>query len=272
MIQRLANDEPELQSLLEALNGCKNCDTAIILGSGLDDWAERFPVECSLPYADFSALGQLIEGQRGQLLVVTFEGRRLLVFQGRLHLYQGLSAWQAALPVRLAHAMGCQRVLLSNAVGGIADGFAPGDFMLIEDHLNLQGDNPLRGIQPSPFIDLCQLYEQRFFPALLDFARAEGIRLHKGVLAALVGPSYETAAEIRVLQRLGADVASMSTVPEAIMARYLGLDVAGLSLITNYAAGRSPQALSHAEVLECAAQARQPFQLLIDKLLRLWMN
>lgn len=270
MIECRHTDEPELQPLLAALSDCENCDTAIILGSGLSGWAERFSVEYSLDYVDFPCLGQSIEGQRGRLLVVTVDQRRLLVFQGRLHLYQGLTAWQAALPIRLAHAMGCQRVLLTNAVGGIKQGVAPGDFMLIEDHLNLQGDNPLRGIQPSPFVDLCQLYEQNFYPSLAEFASCRQIRLHKGVLAALVGPCYETAAEIQALHHLGADVASMSMVPEAIMARYLDLDVAGLSVVTNYAAGRSPQALSHAEVLECAHQSQQPFAMLIDQLLSLW--
>lgn len=270
MIRCSRYHEPELQPLLEALSGCADCDTAVILGSGLGDWADGISLEWQRSYHEFAAMGASIEGQQGQLLVGEYHGRRVLVFQGRLHLYQGFTSWQASLPVRLAHAMGCRQLLLTNAVGGIGEGFAPGDFMLVEDHINLQGDNPLRGIHPSPFVDLSRLYDQAFYPQLVDFAATLGARLHKGVLAAVVGPSYETAAEIRALRVLGADVASMSMVPEAIMARHLGLAVAGLSLVTNYATGRTAQPLSHAEVLACADQARDPFRQLVDELLRLW--
>ncbi len=142
--------------------------------------------------------------------------------------------------------------------------------MLIADHLNFLGDNPLRGIGDDPFVDLCGLYRQDFFPTLRDFAERHGIGLHRGVLAAMPGPSYETPAEVRALRLLGADAVSMSTVPEAIMARYLGLEVAGLSFIANAAAGLSAGPLRHEDVLAGGRRAQEPFCLLARALLRCW--
>jgi purine-nucleoside phosphorylase len=250
------------------------CDTAVILGSGWNDWVDTLDVETSLDYRElFAALPGfevVIPGHAGRVSVARYGGRRLLVFQGRFHLYQGLTAWQAALPVRLAADAGCGKILLTNAVGGIASHLTPGEFVLIEDHLNFQGDNPLRGLQPSPFIDLSNLYQTHFYAALHQWASPHGITLKKGVLAALTGPSYETPAEIRALERLGADVASMSMVPEAIVARYLGLDVVGLSLVTNPAAGRSEIPLSHDDVLLCAQRASTAFPQLLKALLERW--
>nr|WP_320115617.1 purine-nucleoside phosphorylase [uncultured Desulfuromonas sp.] len=252
------------------LDGITPCDTAVILGSGWSDWAEDLSIECSLDYADlFRDLNDafiMVPGHVGKVHVATRNGHRLLVFQGRLHLYQGLTAGQVVQTVQLAHALGCRRLILTNAVGGIAADLTAGSFVVIEDHLNLQGDNPLRGLSPSPFIDLCNLYCLDFYPDLKDWADRQGIALRRGVLAAVVGPSYETPAEIRALERLGADVVSMSMVPEAIMARYLGLEVVGLSLVTNPAAGRSPEPLKHQEVLQCGQDARDHCSLLLDQL------
>jgi purine-nucleoside phosphorylase len=143
--------------------------------------------------------------------------------------------------------------------------------MLISDHLNLLGDNPLRGERANPFIDLAALYRQEFFPDLLAFARQHDIRLHRGVLAALPGPSYETPAEIRALRLLGADAVSMSTVPEAIMAHYLGMEVAGLSLITNAAAGLTPAPLSHADVLASGQRSASQLTRLVRRLIARWL-
>ena len=258
------------------LAGIAPCDTAIILGSGWSDWVEGLLIEGSLDYADvFPVSGgylAAVPGHAGKLHVATRNGCRLLIFQGRFHLYQGLTAAQVAQTVQLAHVLGCQRLILTNAVGGIATALAAGSFVVIEDHLNFQGDNPLRGCSPSPFIDLCGLYCTDFYPDLKLWADQQGIALHKGVLAAVAGPSYETPAEVRALERLGADVVSMSMVPEAIMARYLGLEVVGLSLVTNPAAGRSPAPLEHQDVLQCGKDAHGHCSLLLDQLLRRWSS
>jgi len=256
------------------LAGVDPCDTAIILGSGWSDWAETLNVECSVDYSEvFRTMGgpvANVPGHAGKLHVATRGGHRLLVLQGRFHLYQGFTAAQVARTVQLADSMGCQRLLLTNAVGGIAPELSAGSFVVIEDHLNFQGDNPLRGLSPSPFIDLCNLYCTDFYSELKAWADQQAIGLHRGVLAAVVGPSYETPAEIRALERLGADVVSMSMVPEAIMARYLGLEVVGLSLVTNPAAGRSVEPLQHQDVLQCGQNAHAHFSLLLDQLLLRW--
>ncbi|EAT16224.1 purine-nucleoside phosphorylase [Desulfuromonas acetoxidans] len=256
------------------LAGVAPCETAIILGSGWSSWAENLVIECSLDYSEVFRTQENsianVPGHAGKLHVATWGECRLLVFQGRFHLYQGLTAAQVSQTAQLAHAMGTQRLVLTNAVGGIAPELMAGSFVIIKDHLNFQGDNPLRGLSPSPFIDLCNLYCTDFYPDLKIWADQQGIALHRGVLAAVVGPSYETPAEIRALERLGADVVSMSMVPEAIMARYLGLEVVGLSLVTNPAAGLSTDPLQHQEVLQCGQDAQAHSSLLLDQLLSYW--
>lgn len=245
---------------------------AVVLGSGLGALAEQADVLGIFPYERFTAFpSSQVAGHAGRLVAGTLEGRRLLIFQGRHHLYEGHSARQVAVPARIAHQLGCRKLLLTNAAGGINGEFRSGDFMLITDHLNFLGDNPLRGERKDPFIDLSSLYRQDFFPDLLAFARERNIRLHRGILAALPGPSYETLAEIRALRMLGADAVSMSTVPEAIMGRYLGLEVAGLSLIANAAAGLAPALLSHEDVLASGRQAASQLALLVRRLIALWL-
>lgn len=246
---------------------------AIVLGSGLGSLAEEADPLGVFPYAGFAAFpsAQQVAGHAGRLVAGTLEGRRILFFQGRHHLYEGLTARQVAVPARIAHELGCRRLLLTNAAGGVNEKFHAGDFMLIADHLNLLGDNPLRGEGRDPFVDLSTLYRQDFFPSLLEFARQQDIRLHRGVLAALPGPSYETPAEIRALRLLGADAVSMSTVPEAIMGRYLGLEVAGLSLIANAAAGLAAAPLSHEEVLASSQRGASQLALLVRRLIALWL-
>ncbi len=246
-------------------------EVAIILGSGLGGLAEQAEACAVLPYRDFPCFpaGE-VAGHTGQLVAGVLQGRRTLLFQGRQHLYQGYSARQVTVPVRIAHALGCRKLLLTNASGGVNETFAPGDFMLISDHLNFLGDNPLRGERRDPFVDLSDLYQTSFFPELQQFAARCGCTLHRGVLAALSGPSYETPAEIRALRLLGADVVSMSTVPEAIMARYLRLEVVGLTLIANAAAGCTAAPLSHEEVLDAGRRGAAHFAQLVLQLLSLW--
>jgi len=270
------NGAGEIQPVVEAVRrqaGEEPFALAIVLGSGLGALVDQADPLAILPYTEFSAFPpSCVAGHAGRLVAGLLDGRRILFFQGRHHIYEGLTARQVAVPARIAHALGCCKLLLTNAVGGVNSEFHPGDFMLIADHLNFLGDNPLRGERENPFVDLSNLYRQDFFPELLDFARKQGIRLHRGILAALPGPSYETPAEIRALRLLGADAVSMSTVPEAIMGRYLGLEVVGLSLVTNAAAGLAPSRLSHEDVLASGRQRAEQLAVLVRHLLGLWMS
>ncbi|TYO98819.1 purine-nucleoside phosphorylase [Geothermobacter ehrlichii] len=231
--------------------GEEPCDFALILGSGLGEVAGELVTGAGVPFSELPdcPARSLIPGHGGQVFPCRFGKLRGLVFQGRFHCYQGLSAYQAAWPVRLAAVLGVRRLVVTSAVGAINRAFAPGDPVFVEDHLNLLGDNPLRGIEPPVFADLCHLYPTELYPQLADRAEKKGIVLRRGVLAAMSGPSYETPAEIRMLERLGADVVSMSMVPETVLAAGLGLDILGLALVTNKAAGRSDARLDHREVL-----------------------
>lgn len=244
---------------------------AVVLGSG---WSGLLPGDELLgryAYADWDCFSAVpIRGQAGHLDVVRHGESCLLVFNGRLHCYQGLSAHAVSLPVRLAAALGCRHLLLTCAAGGITPDLAPGDYLLVTDHINLLGDNPLRGLEPPAFIDLSHLYQHQFAAELQSRCRAEDVRVRTGILAAMPGPSYETPAEIRMLARCGADVVSMSIVAEAIMAGYLGMPVAALALVANPAAGLDEAALDHTEVLAAGQRARLNSSLLLQALMAVW--
>ncbi len=246
-------------------------DLAVILGSGLGAATEGVEQGRIYPYAGFSCFPRArVAGHAGQLLVGRLQSWRVLFFLGRFHLYQGLQAREVCVPVRVARLLGCHSLLLTNAVGGIRHDLVPGSFMAVCDHINLQGDNPLRGESDDPFLDLSRLYEQDYVPALQAFARQRGVDLAPGVLAAVSGPCYETPAEVRALERLGADAVSMSTVPEAIFGKYLGMRVAALSFVANRAAGLSPSPLSHREVLAAGSNGAETLAELIGQLLAFW--
>ena len=268
--------DPGLEQLAQEVVrrcGSEPYELAIVLGSGLGALAESVETAASFPYRDYACLrAPGVTGHAGRLVAGRFAGRRVLLFQGRLHLYQGLSAREATVPVRLAHRLGCPKLLLTNAAGGIHGDYRPGDFMYISDHLNFMGDNPLRGEGGDPFVDLSALYRQDLYLPLRAWAGTRGVRLHRGVLAALQGPSYETPAEVRALALLGADAVSMSTVPEAIMARYLGLEVVGISLIANPAAGLATSPLNHREVLAVAGGGARGFIDLAGHLIDRWCS
>ncbi len=266
----------EVTPLLTAINaaaGSEPFELAIILGSGLGALADQVETAAVLAYADYDCFPPLaVAGHAGRLVVGRLDDLRVLVFAGRFHLYQGLTALQAGLPVRIAHRLGCRRLLLTNAAGGIDPELVPGHFLFIEDHLNLLGDNPLRGLRENTFLDLSTLYARRFWPELSAFAVRAGIPLRSGVLAAVPGPSYETPAEVRALRLLGAAAVGMSTVSEAILGRYLGMEVAGLSFIANRAAGLAGGPLSHEEVLAAARDGGMGLAELIRELCRLWQR
>lgn len=250
----------------------ENFDLAVILGSG---WKGVASLAQPLGVFDYKAwpcfpAGQ-ITGHGGQLIAARYSSWNILFFTGRFHCYQGLSAFQAAFPVRLSAALGCQRILLCCATGGINESLRPGDFMLVEDHLNFLGDNPLRGLDGETFIDLTGMYQQELYQ-LLAGQESDGPVLHRGILAAMPGPSYETPAEIRYLRNIGADVVSMSTVHEAIMARYLGLQVAAIAFVANYAAGIKADRLDHEDVLACGAEHAETFPVVTQRLIHAWQT
>lgn len=232
---------------------------AVVLGSGLGGLAERLTDAVRIPYADIPGFHvPTVEGHRGELVAGMLAGRPVLAQSGRFHLYEGHGADVAALPARVFAELGVTAFIVTNAAGGVRADFRPGTLMLITDHLNLTGRNPLVGpvVSGEPrFPDMSAAYDVKLRALALDVARQQGVALDQGVYAGLLGPTYETPAEVRMLRTLGADAVGMSTVPETILARRLGLRVLAFSLITNAAAGLSGERLSHAHTLAQAEAA-----------------
>jgi len=240
---------------------------AIVLGSGLGDLAARIENPVIVPYAEIPGFHETnVAGHRGELIGGTLAGREVLALAGRFHMYEGHGARSAAYPVRVLHALGARVLFVSNAAGGIRRAFAPGDLMIIEDHLNLMFRNPLFGaVEPTDdrFPDMSAPWSPRLIALLRDCAKGAGIPVQSGVYAGLLGPSYETPAEVRMLATLGADAVGMSTVPEVIVAAAMKMEVAGISLITNAAAGISAAPLNHADVVEAGARTAERFAALV---------
>ena len=235
----------------------------LVLGSGLGAFADRLDSATRIPYVDIPEMPRSqVVGHAGNLCLGLVTGVPVACLQGRAHVYEGHTQSRAVFGVRVLAALGCQAVLLTNAAGGIHSDFAAGDLMLITDHLNLMGDSPLRGpnFGAGPrFPDLSHAYDVKLLGLARDAARASGVTLREGVYAALLGPSYETPAEIRMLRTLGADAVGMSTVPEVIALRQLGVRVGAMSCITNLAAGLSAGLLDHSEVEATARRSQQAF-------------
>ena len=246
-------------------------DTAIVLGSGLGHLAGRVTDAMRMPYADIPGFPEpTVPGHDGALVAGTLAGRRVIVQSGRFHMYEGHSAQVAALPVRLMGELGAGTLIVTNAAGGIRRSFVAGTLMLITDQLNMTGRNALEGPVlegEERFPDMTEPYDGELRTAARDVARERGIRLEEGVYAGLLGPSYETPAEVRHLERLGADAVGMSTVMEVIVARARGIRCLGLSTITNLAAGISPNRLSHAEVMETAERVKDQLGELVEGIL-----
>lgn len=229
-------------------------ETAIVLGSGLGSVVEAFGIEAEVAFTEIPGLGaSTVPGHAGRFVLSRIADKPVLIAQGRRHLYEGLTAHEVTAGIRLMQELGVKRVVLTNAAGAIKDSMAVGELMLITDHLNLQGTTPLLG--GPHFHDMSEVYSATWRDCFLHAAAELTIPLHHGVYAALLGPQYETPAEIRMLRILGADAVGMSTVPEAIQARALGMEVAGISMLTNWAAGLKPQTLDHSEVVAVGKQA-----------------
>ncbi len=245
---------------------------AIVLGSGFRSISEAVTATFSIPYSRLPGFATpSVRGHEGTLICGELAGVPVWVLSGRTHFYEGHSMDTVTRPIRVLAAAGVKTLLLTNAAGGIRKGLSPGHFMRINDHINLMGTHPLRGSQhqpASPFVDLTQAYDPALGQALDRAAKAAGVHWHQGVYLAVSGPSYETPAEIQAFRSLGADAVGMSTVPEVIVARQMGLRVAAVSCITNAAAGLGKSQISHQEVLEIGLRAGAEATRLIREFVR----
>jgi purine-nucleoside phosphorylase len=249
--------------------GFGGADVAVVLGSGLGGFADALSDRFELAYAEIPHWpASAVIGHAGRLVGGTLKGRHVLALSGRVHFYEGHSLATVTFPMRALGRLGVPRVILTNAAGGINTRFSQGALMLIDDHINLMGSNPLVGANDERFglrfPDMSEIYSSRLRDLARQAGAAAGVALEHGVYIAVHGPSYETPAEIRAFRHWGADAVGMSTAPEAIVARHMGLDVLGISCITNMAAGVLPQPLVHTEVVETALRVRGQFAALLE--------
>jgi len=247
---------------------------AIVLGSGFQQAISTLRIEKEIPYAKLPGFPPSgVPGHAGRLVLGRFGVTPVLILCGRAHYYEGHAMAEVTFAMRVLAALGIQDVLLTNAAGGIHPRFRPGDFMCLTDHINLMGTNPLRGpVAPGRerFVDMTRVYDERLTGLLQRSARATGARMHSGVYLAVSGPSYETPAEIQAFALWGADAVGMSTVPEAMVARQCKMHVAGLSCITNLAAGRGNALLSHADVLATGDRVKIAAALVVETFVGLY--
>jgi purine-nucleoside phosphorylase len=244
----------------------------LILGSGLGSVAELVSDAFSIPYSSLPYFqSPSIEGHAGKMILGKMNEVPVVLLQGRFHLYEGHPMEDVVFPTRTICELGIHTLILTNAAGGVNPRFQAGDLMLIEDHLNLMGDNPLKGPNLSQlgprFPDLSEAYNRICLNLFKQTAEELQIPYHTGIYAGLLGPTYETPAEVRMLKTLGADAVGMSTVPETIAAHHLGVRVAGMSCITNLAAGLSPHKLSHEEVIATSLKASDKMKQLLLRVL-----
>ena len=242
----------------------------LVLGSGLGAFADDLEDAVAIPYEEIPGFARsTVEGHAGRLVLGKVSGVAVVVQQGRFHFYEGYALDEVTFPVRVLGLLGIRALILTNAAGGLNNSFSQGALMMISDHLNLMGTNPLLGANDARFgarfPDMSEVYDREFQEATMAEAHAMKLELKRGIYAALTGPSYETPAEIRMLRALGADAVGMSTVPEAIVARHMGMKVLGISCITNMAAGVLDRPIDHAEVMETGEQVRAVFTALLRR-------
>jgi purine-nucleoside phosphorylase len=245
---------------------------AIVLGSGLGGFAEDFTESVAIPYQEIPGfVSSTAQGHVGSLVAGKIEGVPVIAMQGRVHYYEGYSLEQVTFPIRTFKLLGINTLILTNAAGGIDVQLSQGALMVISDHLNFMGVNPLRGPNDDRFgprfPDLSEVYTRELQELVIEESRALGITTRRGIYAALSGPSYETPAEIHMLRAFGADAVGMSTVPEAIVARHMGMKILGISCITNMAAGISENPINHDEVMETGQRVRETFTKLLRRVI-----
>lgn len=251
----------------------ENCKIGLILGSGLGDYAERLENPRYVGYKDIPGFPQShVPGHKGRFVVGELFGKTVICMQGRVHYYEGYPQSQLALSVRVMKRLGVEKLLLTNAAGGVNLSFSPGDLMLISDHINFSGSNPLIGPNDDSFgtrfPDQGNVYDRDLRKKVKDLAAELGVKLQEGVYMMFSGPTFESSAEIVMARTVGASAVGMSTVPEAIAARHCGIKTVGISLITNMAAGILDQTLTHEEVQEAASAASEKFTRLVDGIVK----
>lgn len=243
---------------------------AIVLGSGLGAFADDFQEAVGIPYNEIPGFPRsTVEGHSGRLVAGKVDNVPVLAMQGRVHYYEGYSLEEVTFPVRTFKLLDIKTLVLTNAAGGINVQLTQGALMMISDHVNLMGDNPLRGPNDERFgprfPDMSAVYSPELQELVVEEAKAIGVEVRRGIYGGLSGPSYETPAEIHLLRNLGADAVGMSTVPEAIVARHMNMEVLGISCITNMAAGLSDQPIDHAEVMATGDRVRETFTQLLRR-------
>jgi purine-nucleoside phosphorylase len=257
----------EAKTLIESRISAKPT-LGLVLGSGLGVLADEIENPVVIPYHEIPGFtNSTVVGHKGQLVIGKLEGKQVVAMQGRFHYYEGHGLDAVTFPIRVMKAIGVETVIVTNAAGGINENFRPGDLMLISDHLNLTYRNPLIGPNEERFgprfPDMSEAYSKQLRAVAKEAAKELGITLQEGVYVGLLGPSYETPAEIRMLRKLGGDAVGMSTVPEVIVARHMNMRVLGISCISNMAAGMLEQPLSHEEVMETTEKVKAQFLSLV---------
>lgn len=247
--------------------GVEEPEVALILGSGLGELADEAEDKVEIPYEDIPSFPvSTVPGHAGQLVYGTLGGKRVIAMQGRFHFYEGYSMKEVTFPVRVMKNLGVHSLLVTNAAGGVNESFIPGDLMIINDHINMVGSNPLLGPNEDElgerFVDMSNAYDRDYQRVIKDVAEKQNVNIKEGVYFGLSGPTYETPAEIRMIRTLGGDAVGMSTVAEVIAARHSGLKVAGISCITNLAAGMQ-ETLTHKEVVETTSRVKDQFKKLV---------
>jgi len=253
----------------------KKPEIGMILGSGLGVLGDEVENPVIIKYQDIPGFPRsTVEGHAGQMVIGSLEGKTVLVMQGRFHYYEGYSMDTVVFPVQVMKLLGIDNFLVTNASGGVNKSFNPGDLMIISDHIKLSLDSPLRGSNMDEFgdrfYDMSDGYSKRLRALASSAGEKLGISLREGVYAMMGGPNYETPAEIRMLRTLGADAVGMSTVPEVLAAVHAGMEVLGISCITNMAAGVLDQPLNHEEVIETAERVKKDFISLVRKIVSMW--
>lgn len=247
-------------------------ELAIILGSGLGELADEY-CDIAVPYSEIPGfLSSTVKGHKGRLVFAEIEGKKVVMMQGRNHFYEGHSLKEITYPIKVLKQLGVKNIILTNAAGGVNESFKPGDLMIITDHINFMGQNPLTGANDETmgerFPDMTEVYKTKLVELAKSCAKGLGIEIQQGVYLANSGPSYETPAEIRMARMFGADAVGMSTVPEAIVANYCGMNVMGISCISNAASTAGGEKLSHEEVIETTNKAKVKFKKLILEIIK----
>lgn len=264
----------QVQEAVRSIGAKPTPSVGVVLGSGLSAFAEQIAAPRVIPYRDipcFPVSG--VQGHKGELILGTIGKANVVVMSGRVHYYEGHTMQNVTFPIRVLAGLGVKTLIVTNAAGAVNPAFHAGDFMLITDHINMIGVNPLLGVSDDRFgvrfLDMTEAYTIAAREVMRKAAHMTDVVLREGVYCALSGPSYETPAEVRMLKTLGADAVGMSTVPEVIVARHAGLSVAGLSIITNSAAGMSTGNLSHDEVKDVAGRVEKPLRTFLAKAVEL---